>query len=267
MEYADVERYLKRTGSSFQSNLDEAYLKDLQFKHLNTFPFEGINPLLGLSVDLSPEKLIDKFLNHQRGGYCFEQNLFFKQVLEALGFQVRTVLGRVIESNPNRGRTHLVNIVEIGEEKYLTDVGFGGFNSPQPLQIIQNQEVQTPLNTYRIVKEEPTLYFQVLTDGDWKGLYSFDFNIYNQGDFEVANWYTSTNPKTTFTQQLNLAIIDQNKRYHLKNNAFSIIESGILLDKITLTSLVEMNEVLLDYFKLDASYLPGWANKVKEILG
>lgn len=266
MDSKSLARYFQKTGTLKLDQLDYNFLKHLQRTHLETFAFEGCNPLLGQKVSLDPQKLIDKFLNHPRGGYCFEQNLFFKDVLISLGYEVNTYLGRVIESNSDFGRTHLVNVVLINSDLYLVDVGFGGYNSPEPLLIHDGFTLETNLNTYRIKQVKSTYFFQAWINDEWENLYSFDFNIYTFGDYEVANWYTSTNPNTTFTQSLNIAIIDGNFRYHLKNDTFSILKSGHYIKKETIQSLPRLQEILERYFKINPSYLPGWHQKINEIL-
>lgn len=266
MDSNSLARYFQKTGAKRLEQLDYNFLKHLQRTHLETFAFEGCNPLLGQRVTLKPEDLIDKFLNHPRGGYCFEQNLFLKDVLKSLGFEANTYLGRVIESNSDFGRTHLVNVVNIKSDLYLVDVGFGGYNSPEPLLIQDGYILETNLNQYRIKQVESTYFFQGWIHEDWIDLYSFDFNIYTFGDYEVANWYTSTNPNTTFTQNLNIAIIDGDFRYNLKNNIFSILKSGHLVKKEILQNFDHLQEILELYFKINPSYLPGWHQKITEIL-
>lgn len=63
-----------------------------------------------------------------RGGYCFEQNGVFERVLCELGFNVRSLLGRVVLSNPPAlpPRTHRLLLVELeGENGLLMSASVG----------------------------------------------------------------------------------------------------------------------------------------------
>lgn len=62
------------------------------------------------------------------GGYCFEQNGVFERVLRELGFNVCSLLGRVVLLNllALLLRTYCLLLVELEEEKWIADVGFGG---------------------------------------------------------------------------------------------------------------------------------------------
>ena len=64
--------------------------------------------------DLSLE---EKLVTARRGGYCFEQNGVFERALREIGFNVRSLLGRVVLANPSSlpPRTHRLLLVELQE--------------------------------------------------------------------------------------------------------------------------------------------------------
>lgn len=63
---------------------------------------------------------------NQQGGYCFEHNKIAYLALKHLGFEVRSVLARVmLNGKPTNPRTHRMNVLELDGETYLVDVGFG----------------------------------------------------------------------------------------------------------------------------------------------
>ena len=51
---------------------------------LATIPFENFDILLGRSILLSPESLVDKLIARPRGGYCFELNGLFAHGCHAI---------------------------------------------------------------------------------------------------------------------------------------------------------------------------------------
>jgi arylamine N-acetyltransferase len=86
----------------------------------------------------------------RRGGYCFEQNGLFERVLREIGFEVRSLLGRVVLANPPQmpPRTHRV-LVTLGDEQWIADVGFGGLTLTAPVRLKADIEQETPHGLYR----------------------------------------------------------------------------------------------------------------------
>lgn len=77
-------------GLGFQDRTaTQETLQTLHALHPRAITFENLNPLLGIPVKLYPELLEQKLIHGGRGGYCFEHNLLFKQVLETVGFSVK----------------------------------------------------------------------------------------------------------------------------------------------------------------------------------
>lgn len=73
------------------------FLTDLIKNQLVCVPFETLS--LHYSVDrrisLNHQDLFDKIVGKGRGGYCLENNTFFKVILESLGFQVMSIICRI----------------------------------------------------------------------------------------------------------------------------------------------------------------------------
>ena len=125
----DINAYLQRIGFQGDRAPTLNTLKALQQLHLQTITFENLNPLLGRAVPLDSPALMDKLIHQRRGGYCFENNLLFLEVLTTLGFQARGITGRVYWNQPEDAwppRSHMLLLVTIDGEDYLSDVGFGG---------------------------------------------------------------------------------------------------------------------------------------------
>lgn len=103
-------------------------LDHLILMHQRKIPFSSADIYHAKSPpDLTLQALYKKVVEKRRGGYCFELNLLFKELLIALGYQVRPVIGRAI-----LGRTHEIPLNHYGilasfdEDDYYVDVGFGG---------------------------------------------------------------------------------------------------------------------------------------------
>ncbi len=144
------------------ANIDT--LRALHLKHNCTIPFENLDVLLPREIQLDDQSLEDKLVIARRGGYCFEQNGVFERVLRELGFNVRSLLGRVVLSNPPAlpprtqlsnppalpPRTHRLLLVELEGEKWIADVGFGGQTLTAPIRLMPDIMQTTPHGEYRV---------------------------------------------------------------------------------------------------------------------
>src|SRR5262245_23920447 len=128
MAEVNLDAYFQRVGYAGGRKPTLDVLQELQLRHTESIPFENLNPLLGWPVRLDPISLEQKLICDGRGGYCYEHNLVFRHVLEALGFRVVGLAGRVLLNVPEglvRPKTHVLLLVEVAGQAYVVDVGFG----------------------------------------------------------------------------------------------------------------------------------------------
>ena len=121
----DLAAYFDRIGYDGPSEASAQVLRDLHALHIASIVFEDIDVQLDRGIDIAPAAVDAKLIAARRGGYCYEQNGLFKRVLEALGFEVEGLLGRVkwmLPAEPARGRTHMALRVIIDGQAWLTDV-------------------------------------------------------------------------------------------------------------------------------------------------
>ena len=112
-------------------------MRELHPLHPQAIPFENLDPLLKRPVKLDLASLQAKMVEAGRGGYCFEHNTLFANVLRELGFKVQEGTARVRWSVPQGVRTprvHCLLFVEAEGDDYLVDVGFGGNVLTAPLR-------------------------------------------------------------------------------------------------------------------------------------
>ena len=88
----DLNAYLQRLNYSGEIVPTIDRLEALHRAQIYTIPFENFDILLGRGISLDPERLFDKLVNKDRGGYCFELNGLFLRVLKAIGFNARALL-------------------------------------------------------------------------------------------------------------------------------------------------------------------------------
>lgn len=70
-------------------------LRTLHLAHNCAIPFENLDVLLPREIQLDETALEEKLLYARRGGYCFELNGLFERALRDIGFNVRSLLGRI----------------------------------------------------------------------------------------------------------------------------------------------------------------------------
>jgi N-hydroxyarylamine O-acetyltransferase len=196
MPPVDLKAYLRRTGAPRPSRPTLAALAALHEAHVAAIPFENLDVLLGREIRLDLESLQAKLVAGGRGGYCFEHNTLFAAVLEAVGFAVTRLFGRV-GSRPDaiRPRTHMVLRLDLAEGAFLADVGFGGDGPVRPVPLAGDGKAQ---DGHRVLREGDGLALH----GSEGSLYTFTLEPQHAVDFEVANHWTSTHPSSHFRRTL-----------------------------------------------------------------
>jgi arylamine N-acetyltransferase len=102
-----VTKYKTITAESARTEEGLFYLSALQKYQLSHVPFENL--LLHYSkehfVSLDKDDLFEKVVasRNGRGGYCMENNTFFRTVLKTLGFEVIPTGARVLLSGGSGG--------------------------------------------------------------------------------------------------------------------------------------------------------------------
>jgi N-hydroxyarylamine O-acetyltransferase len=68
----DLDAYFARIGFDGPRAPTLATLNAIVHAHVKAIPFENLDVLLGLPIDLAPAALEQKLIHGRRGGYCFE---------------------------------------------------------------------------------------------------------------------------------------------------------------------------------------------------
>ncbi len=255
-----LDAYFERVGYDGPREASLDTLRALHNLHPQTIPFENLDPLLGRPVKLDPASLQAKLVDGGRGGYCFEHNTLFADVLRQLGFQVQEATARVRWSVPQGVRTprvHCLLFVEAEGEDYLADVGFGGNVLTAPLKLDARGEQKTPHEDFRLVDEDERVVQEAKINGQWTPLYAYDFADTHPADYEMGNWLTSTHPNSIFVNGLLGARAEPGRRYALRDNQLAVHTLNGKTEKRTLVSAAEIRDALTDLFKLRLSDLEG----------
>ncbi|MFJ8042791.1 arylamine N-acetyltransferase [Kitasatospora sp. NPDC096147] len=196
---ARVDAYLARIGATRPARPDHAALAALHRAHLLAVPFENLGIHLGEPVTLEPEALYGKLVERRRGGFCYELNGLFAELLRSLGFEV-TVLAARVYAAPDRLSIpfdHLALRVDLADGPRLADVGFGAFiREPLRLDLTDPQQDQGGTFTVRPDGE----YLVVSQDGEAQ--YRLEQQPRQLADFVPTCWWHTTSPGSHFTRSL-----------------------------------------------------------------
>ncbi|HET6333050.1 MAG TPA: arylamine N-acetyltransferase [Polyangiales bacterium] len=245
----DLKAYFQRIGYDGRPAATLDTLRALHGLHPAAIPFENLSSFAALPVPLDLPSLEQKLLRDARGGYCFEQNTLFLEVLQALGFRVSALGARVLWGQPADDaitpRSHALLKVELPEGTYLADVGFGVMVLTAPLKLELDTVQPTPHEAFRVIRgAEGEMRMQAQVRDDWKTLYRFDLTPAFPVDYEVSNWYVSTYPSSHFRTGLMIARAVPGRRYGLRNRSFSIHNLGGESSQRELATVAELVQVL-----------------------
>jgi N-hydroxyarylamine O-acetyltransferase len=219
----DLGAYLRRTGYAGLLAPTPEALRGLHLAHATHIPFENLDILLGRPIRLDLESLQAKLVRDGRGGYCFEQNTLFAEVLERVGFRVKRLAARVrFGATHVLPRTHMLLEVEAGGVPWLADVGFGGEGLLEPLPMRPDYEVRHYDWTYGLTEESGLWVLQSKQAGGWLDLYAFTREPQYPADFEVANHYTATHPSSIFVRSLTVQLPTPEARYVLRGRELTV---------------------------------------------
>lgn len=237
-----VNNYLK--ALAFDNNIKtlENITKLIQ-AHVNTFAFSSLKVLLKEEISLELQDIYESLIIKKRGGYCFEHNKLFFEVLKTLGFDVEFYLARVVNNTNNEvPQTHRFTLLNYQKQRYLIDVGIG-FRSPT-VPIKFGGATPTPLGiTYSInTFDDNTYALQTVNDKVFTVTH-FDLNPCLEADFEMGHFYSHKNPCAVFVNNLVISLITKNEIRSLRNgDYFRICKDKE--EKIVISTLEEFENIL-----------------------
>ena len=132
----ELEGYLSRIGFKGAPRADIKTLRALHRAHAETIPYENLDVQLRTPVTRAAPDIYDKIVRRGRGGWCYEMNGLLSWALTEIGFDVRRLAGAVHRETMGDSSigNHLVVLVDVEDQTWLADVGFGdGLIEPTPL--------------------------------------------------------------------------------------------------------------------------------------
>ena len=265
-----LQLYYRRIGYQNASGPDHATLTDLHHLHPERIPFENLDSWLGIPPAIETEAVFNKLVIQKRGGYCYEHNWLFMQVLKTIGYQVSGLAARVLWMQPEgfiAPRTHMALLAVVDGNDWLCDVGFGGQTMTAPLSLHSTAPQQTPNETLCLQKKENEYLLQTSMPDGWRSMYSFTTEIQHLPDYQQANWFVSTHPESRFVRNLVAARVEGRTRHALVNNRYTRHTLHEASHSVELQSPDEIRQILSGTFGIDTSTLQLDDDRLKSLLG
>ncbi|MFD2248450.1 arylamine N-acetyltransferase family protein [Pontibacter ruber] len=244
--------YLDRIGYSGELAPTLGVLQQLQKTHLLQVPFENLDIHQGVPIELDTDKIFNKIVLQKRGGFCYELNGLFFELLTSLGFNARRISARVYAANEGDYTPeydHMALIVFVDGEDYLSDVGFGEF-SFAPLRIILDQIQTDERGNYTFDKYDESCYRVSRIENDVIiPEYIFRKTERQLNEFAGMCHFHQTDPASHFRQKKLITRPTEQGRITLAADKLKVKESGKTTE-VVLKGTAEYGEYLWKYFSI-----------------
>jgi N-hydroxyarylamine O-acetyltransferase len=251
----EIERYLERIGYKGNTRPTLELLTLLQKKHLLSVPFENLDIHYKVPIVLDTRDIFEKVITRRRGGFCYELNSLFGELLKSIGFDVKMISARVFNQEKqifSPEFDHLAIIAKIDSIDYLTDVGFGEF-AFTPLKIELNTIQDDERGAFMIERFDDR-YYKVAkrVNENWIPEYMFTLKERDLSAFEEMCQYNQTSALSHFTQNKFCSLATEKGRITVTANKIKITE-GATVTELAITSEKEFLEALDRYFHIGLS--------------
>ncbi len=254
----NISSYLKRIKFKLKPKVDLDTLSLLQKAHLLHIPFENLDIHYNTEIRLDINRIFTKVITNGRGGFCYELNGLFYQLLLTLGFEAKLITCRVYKEATGYGKehAHMAVLVKLGEDEYLSDVGFGAF-AMGPLALSLGLIQHDLKGNFQIDQYDET-HLQVskwvapldgISNEDTIASpeYIFRKDKMNYTDFEEMCHYTQTSPDSHFTQKIIITRPTLTGRISLTGDTLKITEGSAVKSK-KVKNKTDFDDLLCKYF-------------------
>ncbi|CAN5131891.1 arylamine N-acetyltransferase [soil metagenome] len=226
-------------------------LRSLQRQHLLNVPFENLDIHWKRPIVLDTKAIYSKIVSERRGGFCYELNALFNELLQVLGFQTYLVSARVFGDENGFGPEfeHAAIIVNIGDDEYLADVGFGDFTT-EPLRVTFDLMQIDPAGTF-VIRRYDDDYLEVAkhVGDEWKSQYIFSTRARELSEFIEMCDFQQYSPDSHFTHGKICSILTEDGRKTLTDKRLIISSSGTR-HELEVDAEENFNELLMSEFNI-----------------
>jgi len=209
-----IDAYLKRIRYDGPVGPTREVLKGLHRAQMFSVPFENLDILLGVPIELNLGKLYEKVVENRRGGFCYELNGLFGWLLKEIGFEIEMLEARVFgeEGEPGPHFDHM--LLRVGGDQ-IADVGFGD-SFTEPMQFgYGEQKQQTGL--FKLVENGERWELRRNNGDGWKPQYDFSLVSRDLDEYEPMCRHQQTSPDSIFTKKKVCSLATPNGRITYAN--------------------------------------------------
>ncbi|KIO79053.1 hypothetical protein TH53_00045 [Pedobacter lusitanus] len=227
-----TQEYLSRINYQEKAIADLASLQGLMKAHLLNVPFENLDIHQKVWIALDEEKIYTKIVHQRRGGFCYELNGVFRQLLIQIGFDVQLIGAKVFQSATQTfspPTDHMALLVRTAGETYLADVGFGDFISV-PIRISALTHHEEACGRFRLTQTDE--YYYVVEKYDEKTAvyipcYTFTTAPLLLNDFTHSCYYHQLSPDSNFTKNKVCSVLTETGRKTITQAKFMVTTDGV----------------------------------------
>lgn len=220
----NIQKYLNRIKYYSEVETSKEVMFGLQKQHLLNIPFENLDIHYGTKIELDLKKIFQKIIIEKRGGFCYELNSLFNELLKEIGFNTFLISGRVYNENGTYGQEfdHMAIIVMLENKSYLVDVGFGRFIL-EPLEIVMDKPQIDNCGTFIIDKIVDDNYRVNKLEIEKRiPEYIFNLNKRQLTEFKEMCDFHQSSQESHFTKNKVISIAETNGRISLTNKTLKI---------------------------------------------
>ncbi|MDW8545764.1 arylamine N-acetyltransferase family protein [Staphylococcus pseudoxylosus] len=249
-DFSHLENYLEIDTEKY-NRIDLLSLNHYIHQYVSHVPFENINVQNKQPIALNDASMLHKILQEHRGGFCYEQNRFFKNYLVGKGFNVDMISATINTGNGwAMAGSHMALKVRINQQDYLVDVGYADVPK-EAMPLSNRQAVVTDINGYFRASyiDTQTIEMCKYKENGWQIQYQATDAPKNISDFEEGITYNQHNPSSIFVKKLIVSKATDHGRITLSNSHLTITDYGEKVKKpVTSDNYLA---ILDNYFGID----------------
>ena len=248
----DIKAYLERVGYRGPTRPSVNVLRRLHRRHLLSIPFENLDIHLGRPITLSEAAFYGKIVKRHRGGFCYELNGLFADLLEEIGFKVLMLSARVARTSGGFSPEfdHMTLLVQL-KHPWVADVGFGdSFIEPKRLNISRPQADHG--KDYRFIRKDGWTLLSRRTKGSrlWEPQYKFSPTPRKLKDFIPRCQWQQSSPRSHFRKSRICTRLTPNGRLTLTDSKFIVTRGSKKVER-PLKNSDEFATLLNRHFGID----------------
>ncbi|OXX51476.1 hypothetical protein B9J80_13980 [Vibrio sp. V12_P9A6T4] len=249
-----IDKYLKRIGLVKYIDKSLESIKQLHGAHFYNVPFENLEMRSVEGSKLELNYVYDRIVENKKGGLCFEFCLLLEEVFKHYGVSHSPRLARIHQPSLT-GCTHQLFVLDIDNEKFIFDVGFGAKGPRSVLKLEDGYIFEHEFNSSKVIYDEEfgwCVLSRELPNKDWELLYSFSDTKSRVEDIEISYFYIKNSPDSLLNKNRVISVPLPRGRKSIRNYTMTIVTN----DEVKTTELDENNIIdeIKREFGLDVTF-------------